>query len=280
MTKMVILNASPRKDKNTATLLKEAQCGAEEMGAVVEYYDLIDLQFSGCRSCMACKYKGNKCDGVCVVRDDLRPVLESIRTADALIIGSPIYWSYPTGMIRSLMERLMFPVGTYMYERLEGYAQISSTRSTGACTLGRHITLRDKVIPTAMILTMNCPEDYMRHIGYPAILDENAKPKHNPLHAVHWTLCPSTSATPTSSTTTAATTSNSSARRTSAATATSSSPSTSRTHTPSASAWWRKQKCVKATGLAHVFRCNISPDGQRPSGLDCAICSCFSFSCR
>ena len=58
------------------------------------------------------------------------------------------------------------PIGTYMYEREEGEANGH---------LGRHITLRDKVIPTAMILTMNCPEDYMRVIGYPAILDENAK---------------------------------------------------------------------------------------------------------
>lgn len=37
------------------------------------------------------------------------------------------------------------------------------------------MTLRDKVIPTAMIFTMNCPEDYMRQIGYPPILEENAK---------------------------------------------------------------------------------------------------------
>ena len=35
------------------------------------------------------------------------------------------------------MERLCFPVGTYMYEN------------------GKHICLRDKVIPTAMIFTMN-----------------------------------------------------------------------------------------------------------------------------
>ena len=55
------------------------------------------------------------------------------------------------------MERWIFPVGTYLYED------------------GRHITLRDKIIPTAMILTMNCPKDYMQQIGYPAILEENAK---------------------------------------------------------------------------------------------------------
>lgn len=37
----------------------------------------------------------------------------------------------------------------------------------------RDIVLRDKVIPTAMIFTMNCPEDYMKVVGYPPILEEN-----------------------------------------------------------------------------------------------------------
>ena len=40
---------------------------------------------------------------------------------------------------------------------------------------GKHITLRDKVIPTAMIFTMNCPENYMKQIGYPTLLEENTK---------------------------------------------------------------------------------------------------------
>ena len=32
-----------------------------------------------------------------------------------------------------------------------------------------------RAIPAAMILTMNCPEDYMKVVGYPPILEENAK---------------------------------------------------------------------------------------------------------
>lgn len=155
MKKMVILNASPRMDKNTATLLKEAQRGAEEVGAVVEYYDLIDLQFSGCRSCMACKRTGNKCDGVCVVRDDLRPVLESIRTADALIIGSPIYWSYPTGMMRNVVERLLFPILRYDLDTVNGGAM-------------KYI---DHKMACGLIYTMNNTEERYKLVKYDVILD-------------------------------------------------------------------------------------------------------------
>lgn len=48
MKKIMILNASPRKNFNTATLLKEAQKGAESVGAQVEYINLVDLNYKGC----------------------------------------------------------------------------------------------------------------------------------------------------------------------------------------------------------------------------------------
>ena len=52
--KTIILNGSPRKNWNTATLLKEAKRGAESVGAEVEYIDLFDLSYTGCRSCLSC----------------------------------------------------------------------------------------------------------------------------------------------------------------------------------------------------------------------------------
>lgn len=164
--KAMFINGSPRKNWNTAKMLESAMKGAEEAGALCEMVHLYDIKFHGCKSCFACKIKNSKTNGICAIKDDLRPLLERAHQADVIVLGSPVYYSYPTGVMRAFMERLMFPVGTYMYERPEG-------ETNGH--LGRHICLRDKVIPTAMILTMNCPEDYMRQIGYPAILEENAK---------------------------------------------------------------------------------------------------------
>ena len=155
--KAMFVNGSPRKNWNTAKMLDNAIQGATEAGAECEMVHLYDINFHGCKSCFACKIKNSKTNGVCAIKDDLRPVLERARQCDVLVLGSPVYYSYPTGDLRSFMERLMFPVGTYMYEN------------------GKHITLRDKVIPTAMIFTMNCPEDYMKQIGYPTLLEENTK---------------------------------------------------------------------------------------------------------
>ena len=55
--KTIILNASPRKNWNTAKLLKAATEGALEACAEVEYINLYDLNFAGCMSCMLCKRK-------------------------------------------------------------------------------------------------------------------------------------------------------------------------------------------------------------------------------
>lgn len=153
--KIIFLNASPRKDKNTATLLKEVQRGAEEAGADVQYINLIDLSFSGCRSCFACKRTGNKCGGICVLKDDLRPVLEKITEADALVIGSPIYWHNTTGMFRNFIERLLFPILRYDFDP-----------ETGG--IGRYLRKR---MPTALIYTMNVTPEYYEKFNYHTILE-------------------------------------------------------------------------------------------------------------
>lgn len=105
--KAIVLNASPRKAWNTARLLKSAAEGAKSAGAEVEYIDLYDLDFTGCRSCMLCKRKGvERCH--CYWKDDLAPVIDRIFHADELLIGTPIYLGRPTSRYFALMERLHF----------------------------------------------------------------------------------------------------------------------------------------------------------------------------
>ena len=110
--KTIILNGSPRKNWNTAMMLKAAQKGAEAAGAETEYIDLYDLSFTGCRSCLACKRKGaQRCR--CYWKDDLSPVIDRIFAADALIVGSPIYLGDITSQLHAVMERLHFCALSY-----------------------------------------------------------------------------------------------------------------------------------------------------------------------
>lgn len=156
MKKVIVLNCSPRKTFNTAQTLMEAKKGAESAGAEVEYINLVDLNFKGCMSCFACKKKGVDLGGLCAWKDDLRPVLEKIVSADAVIIGSPIYYSYPTGMFRNLIERMLFAGGTYMLDEKGNFMR----------NLKRNI-------PVGLIFTMNVPENMMSGYNYPTILGAN-----------------------------------------------------------------------------------------------------------
>ena len=135
--KAVILNGSPRKKWNTDLMLREAEKGAVSVGAETEYINLFDLNYTGCRSCMACKRKGaDRCK--CYWKDDLSPVLDSIFAADALIIGSPIYLGDITSQVHGLIERLHFC--TLSYDDYSNYF-------TGRVNVG-------------IILTMNAPKPY------------------------------------------------------------------------------------------------------------------------
>lgn len=111
--KVLAVNGSPRKNHNTATLLRKGLEGAKSVGAEVELVHLADYRYSGCVSCFACKRKGVKPTGRCAVNDELSPVLEKALRSDSLFLGSPIYFGDVTGWMRSFMERLIFPNISY-----------------------------------------------------------------------------------------------------------------------------------------------------------------------
>ena len=159
MKKVIILNASPRKNFNTAQMLKSAQKGVESTGAEVEYFNLYDYNFLGCRSCFLCQKKGSTTNNVCAIKDDIRPILEKCIQSDAIIIGSPVYFSYPTGVFRNFIERLMFANHTYIVDKVHGGCKSQLNRT----------------IPVGVIFTMNCPENLAHQINYDTILDENIK---------------------------------------------------------------------------------------------------------
>jgi len=150
--KVIAINGSPRKKWNTATLLEHALSGAASKGADTKLIHLYDLDYKGCKSCFVCKRKDNKQEGRCAVHDGLSPVLDEIRDADALILGSPIYFGEVTGEMRSFLERLLFPA--LVYE--------NPVRS-----------LFPRKIRTAWIYTMNIPQDMVKEMSLERVFQFN-----------------------------------------------------------------------------------------------------------
>ena len=114
MKKIIIIDGGPRKNMNTAKLLKSFAEGTKSVGSDIEVKNirLYDLDYKGCMSCMACKLKG-KASNICRFKDALTPVLEEISQADGLVLGSPIYFGEVTGQMRAFLERLAFPWLSY-----------------------------------------------------------------------------------------------------------------------------------------------------------------------
>lgn len=147
--KVLGINGSARKGWNTQTLVKKALEGAADAGADTELVDLYDEPIKGCLECFACKRKGNKTGGICAIKDNLRPLLEKAYHADAVIIGSPNFFGYPSAMTRAFIERFLYPLASYMIE--DGRL----TRILGK-----------RIIPSGIIFTMNADENYYKIGGY------------------------------------------------------------------------------------------------------------------
>ncbi len=142
--KIIAVNGSPRKQWNTARLLEKTLEGATAAGAETKLVHLYDLAFKGCVSCFACKRISGSSYGRCAVRDGLTPLLDELATADAFVLGSPVYLYAETGEMRSCIERLCF-----QYLR---YANPPAT-------------LFPRRIRTALVYTMNIPEGMVAETG-------------------------------------------------------------------------------------------------------------------
>ena len=136
--KLLAVNGSPRKQKNTGRLLEKVVEGAASKGAAAELVQLKDMTYRGCVSCFHCKKVGGKHYGRCALKDDLTPVLDKAHEADVLVLGSPFYFSVETSLMRSLMERLWFQY--YLYS-------------------AKKPPLAPRKKATALLYTMNVPEE-------------------------------------------------------------------------------------------------------------------------
>ena len=152
---VIAFNGSPRKGWNTATLLEKALAGAASKGAATELFHLYDLDFKGCKSCFGCKTKGGASYGRCAVKDDLTPILASIASADAILLGSPIYFWGVSGEMKSFLERLMFPF--YIYKK-DG---------------DPNRTLFPRKIHTGFIYTLNSFPERLQQIGFDGDISAN-----------------------------------------------------------------------------------------------------------
>lgn len=91
---------SPRVGGNTDALVSEVLRGAESADAETSLYRLGDLDIAPCQGCDACRRTGR-----CRQDDDMQAQYDVLLSADAVVIGTPIYWWGPTAQTKAFLDR-------------------------------------------------------------------------------------------------------------------------------------------------------------------------------
>lgn len=101
MSKVILLNASPRANSNTAIVLEECVKEIEKEGVECEIISLRGMKIQSCIACGKCADKGN-----CILPDGLDEIIEKIRHADGFIPAAPVYFGTARGDIMAALQRI------------------------------------------------------------------------------------------------------------------------------------------------------------------------------
>lgn len=101
--KILGISGSPRVGGNTDAMVKMVLEGARSAGSETTFLQLKRLEFKGCQACMYCRE-----NDTCALNDDMTKIYSEIESADALVIGSPVYMFQMTAKAKAFMDRL-FP---------------------------------------------------------------------------------------------------------------------------------------------------------------------------
>lgn len=146
--KVLALNGSPRKNGNTATLLEKVLSPLIEAGWETELVQIGGQKIQGCRGCQKCAEKKN---GRCVFDNDiLNGVLEKMLSADAMILGTPCYFSDMSAEMKALVDRAGYVafVNGGLFQGKIGAAVVAAGRggATHAFDSINHLFLMSRMI--------------------------------------------------------------------------------------------------------------------------------------
>ena len=123
--KVLLINGSPNKTGCTYTALHEVETTLHKHGIETELLYLGKHPIAGCIACRKCFETG-----FCFREDIVREIQKRLDEFDAIVIGSPVYYSGASGQLVSFLNRLFYATGDRMAGKLG--ASVVSCRRGGA----------------------------------------------------------------------------------------------------------------------------------------------------
>lgn len=124
--KILILNASPKKDGNTKMLVDWFSEGARAKGAQVEIVPTAFLKYKtlGCTSCRMCQKKN---EYECAIDDEAKPVLLRMAAVDVIVMATPLYFFAMSAQLKIIFDRMF---SLYKWDNAAGTMKTPLTGKT------------------------------------------------------------------------------------------------------------------------------------------------------
>lgn len=106
--KVLLVNGSPHQRGNTAVALAEIAAQLEKLGIASEMAWIGNKPVRGCIACGRCR----EGIGGCAFDDDVcNGISAKMAQADALVVGSPVYYGQPNGALLAVLQRMLYSNG-------------------------------------------------------------------------------------------------------------------------------------------------------------------------
>lgn len=109
--KACVLMGSPRRNGNTAALLKPFCEELQKGGAEAEAVWLYDRDIRPCIACRACQKDWTVFS--CSQKDDVQAIFDLVLESDLIVLATPIYSWYCTPPMKALLDRLVYGMNKF-----------------------------------------------------------------------------------------------------------------------------------------------------------------------
>jgi len=161
MIKVLAVNGSPRHNGNTAHMLSTVLEVCKNAGFETELYQAGGRTVKGCMACLGCR----KHIGKCVTDDWINELYPKMLEADAIVLGSPVYFFDLTSEMKAVIDRCGY-LATWSGKSLSrkvGAAVSAVRRAGGVSTLDsmqHFFYINDMIVAGSTYVNMSLSLDF------------------------------------------------------------------------------------------------------------------------
>ncbi|MBF9015733.1 MULTISPECIES: flavodoxin family protein [unclassified Oceanispirochaeta] len=155
--KVIAINGSPKKDGNTAQAMKLVCDELEAAGIETEIICIGNKLIRGCMGCGKCfKNRDEKC---IFGEDGVNDIIQKMKDADGILLGSPVHYSGVSGAMKSFLDRAFYvsDANRGLFARKVG-ASVAAVRRSGGITtidqLNRYLSYSEMLISSSNYWTV------------------------------------------------------------------------------------------------------------------------------